>query len=210
MRVEAEKLRRLVIEELKADAAYETILGEMTSVIPLIPPPKEGSPEELMELYAVIEQYNNRVVPEKLQQMCDEDLVGIFELTLAEVGITINASYYNKLKDDIRKPYKKLKILFDRKRPHELAASLGIPFQFDDLPSARSKSYPSGHTVQAYVVAHFLADLHPEHDDIIYAAAEMISQSRVDRGVHYQSDIDYGRIVAEYVYEEVSKVLGVD
>ena len=209
MKVEAEKLRRIVIEELKADAAYETVLPEMTSKIPLIPPPPAGSPEEILELYAVIDQYQNRVVPEGLQQTCDEDLVAIFEKALGEVGITINASYYNKLKDDIRKPYKKLKKLFNRRRPYKLAAALGIDFPFDDLPSAKSKSYPSGHTVQSYVVAHFLADLHPEHSDRIFAAAEMISQSRVDRGVHYQSDIDYGRIVAEYVYEEVAKALEV-
>ena len=42
MKVEAEKLRRIVIEELKADAAYETVLPEMTSKIPLIPPPPAG------------------------------------------------------------------------------------------------------------------------------------------------------------------------
>ena len=77
MKVEAEKLRRIVIEELKADAAYETVLPEMTSKIPLIPPPPAGSPEEILELYAVIEQYQNRIVPEDLQQMCDEDLVSV-------------------------------------------------------------------------------------------------------------------------------------
>mgnify|MGYP001250225182 CR=1 FL=1 len=209
MKVEVEKLRRIVVEELKADAAYETVLPEMTSKIPLIPPPPPGSPEEILELYAVMEQYQNRIVPENLQQMCDEDLVGVFQKTLNEVGISINYSYYNKLKDDIRKPYKKLKKLFNRRRPHKLAAALGLDFQFDDLPSAKSKSYPSGHTVQSYVVAHFLADLHPEHSDLIFGTAELISQSRIDRGVHYPSDLDYGRIVAEYVYKEVASVLEV-
>ena len=83
MEILSEKLRRIVAEELMAESLdVVDVLPDMTHLVPDIPPPEPGSPEEAMDLYRVVEQYHNRVVPEELQDACDEDMVELFERVL--------------------------------------------------------------------------------------------------------------------------------
>jgi acid phosphatase (class A) len=96
-----------------------------------------------------------------------------------------------------------LKEYYDRPRPSETAENLGIDFSGDDLDTAQSPSYPSGHTIQAYVQAILLSDMFPDHMDSLMRIAELVSQSRVDRGVHFQSDVDFGRKIAYLIAMEL-------
>ena len=48
----------------------------------IIHPPAPGSEEDLQDLLAVVQQYHNRVVPESLQQRCDEDMDGMMVLEM--------------------------------------------------------------------------------------------------------------------------------
>ena len=97
----------------------------------------------------------------------------------------------------------KLKNYYNRQRPNELSEELGIKWDCDYLSSAQTPSYPSGHTIQAYVCAGVLANQYPEHSRGLYTLAELVSQSRIDRGVHFPSDVDYGRILAKEILEEL-------
>jgi hypothetical protein len=204
MRVAPEKLRRIVIEELMAESLEAVdVLPNMTHLVPVIPPPEPGSPEEAMDLYGVINQYHDRVVPEELQNDCDEDIVGLFERVLLSKGITINTSYYDKVVTSIKPTIKELKQYYGRERPTVTAAEHGIEFLSDDLDTIDSPSYPSGHTIQAHVVAGLLSDLHPELNEEITATADIISASRIDRGVHFPTDIVYGKLIAEILTEEI-------
>ena len=92
-----------------------------------------------------------------------------------------------------------------RPRPGTVAKRLGVEFEADFLESAQTPSYPSGHTIQAYVCAEYCAIIHPEHRDGLLMIAELVGQSRVDRGVHFQSDVDYGKLIA---YEIIDHVFG--
>ena len=83
------------------------------------------------------------------------------------------------------------------------------PFQHDNsvLSSAvlqnkttSNPSYPSGHAVQSYVLAIDLAKRFPDRKDQLYEVAERIALSRVQGGVHYPSDIRYGKELAEKMY----------
>ena len=167
------------------------------------PRASEELPEEAMDLYRVVEQYHNRVVPEELQDACDEDMVELFERVLLSKGITINTSYYNKVIKSIKPTIKELKKYYGRERPPGTAASHGIEFLSDELDSANSPSYPSGHTIQAHVVAGLLSDLHPELSEEITAVADIVSESRIDRGVHFPTDVVYGKVVAEILTSEI-------
>lgn len=204
MEILSEKLRRIVAEELMAESLdVVDVLPDMTHLVPDIPPPEPGSPEEAMDLYRVVEQYHNRVVPEELQDACDEDMVELFERVLLSKGITINTSYYNKVIKSIKPTIKELKKYYGRERPPVTAASHGIEFLSDELDTADSPSYPSGHTIQAHVVAGLLADLHPELAEEITAVADIVSESRIDRGVHFPTDVVYGKVVAEILTSEI-------
>lgn len=58
-------------------------------------------------------------------------------------------------------------------------------------------SYPSGHSLQAFVRAAVLAELFPELKEPLFARAHRAAWGRVLGGVHYPTDIVGGRILAE-------------
>jgi len=164
--------------------------------------------ESLKDLAEVILRQKNRKVPESLQEACDKDSSKLFEVFLSSKGKNYNTSYVRKLKVSLVPIIAKIKEYYDRPRPQEAAQKMGIKISFDDLSSAKSPSYPSGHTIQAYVVALYLLEQFPELEEELLKIAEMISQSRIDRGVHFPTDIDYGREVAYDLYDQIREGLG--
>lgn len=57
-------------------------------------------------------------------------------------------------------------------------------------------SYPSGHSAIGWAWALILAELAPERVDAVLARGYAFGQSRVVCGVHWQSDVNAGRVVA--------------
>ena len=167
------------------------------SMITIHYPPRQGSKEEYDDLMRVIYQYKNKLVPEELQRRCDEDSVGLFVDYLHNRGIAISRKKIDQIKNSVKSIIIYLKENFNRPRPSHVAKFYDIDWTPDYLDSAQTASYPSGHTIQAYVCAGWLADQYPEHSKGLFMIAELISQSRIDRGVHFHTDIDYGRVVAK-------------
>ena len=85
---------------------------------------------------------------------------------------------------------------FKQLRPHELAKKVNYPFEYDYLESAQTPSYPSGHTTQAFYLAHKLSEMFPDVEKDLFAVANMVAHSRIDRGVHFPSDNEAGKILA--------------
>ena len=170
--------------------------------VTLISPPAPGSVEELEDLAAVMEQYENRVVPESLQERCDVDMEGMLTEYLSNRGISLDKEKVEKVRKLTQDLIIKLKGHFNRERPNEVAQRLGIEWDCDYLSSAQTPSYPSGHTIQAYVCATFCSKLYPEHSRGLFMIAELVSQSRIDRGVHFPSDVEYGKLIAKEITDQ--------
>jgi acid phosphatase (class A) len=64
----------------------------------------------------------------------------------------------------------------------------------------RSYSYPSGHSTYSWLVGMVLAEMAPDRAEPVLARARVYAESRVVCGVHYQSDIQAGRITGTLVY----------
>lgn len=64
---------------------------------------------------------------------------------------------------------------------------------------AQDGSYPSGHTTIGWTWALILSEIAPERADAILSRGYAYGQSRVTCGVHWQSDVHAGRIVAAAV-----------
>ena len=64
---------------------------------------------------------------------------------------------------------------------------------------AKSYSYPSGHSTFAWTAALILAQAAPDRATDILARARTYGESRVVCGVHYESDVQAGRITASAV-----------
>ena len=159
--------------------------------------------EQAKDLAKVVAQYSNRVVSEKLQRVCDKEFERLFQIYLENKGKSYNITYFKMLIKSLEPIIVNLKNYYDRPRPTALAEKMGIDFKGDHLGSAQTPSYPSGHTIQAYVLAHVLSEQFPEHEENLLKIAEMISQSRIDRGVHFPTDIEHGREIASSIFSQM-------
>lgn len=66
----------------------------------------------------------------------------------------------------------------------------------DEKNLSTNGSYPSGHTAIGWATALVLTEINPSRQDQILKRGFEYGQSRVICGVHYQSDVDAGRVVA--------------
>jgi acid phosphatase (class A) len=64
----------------------------------------------------------------------------------------------------------------------------------------KSYSYPSGHSTFGWTAGLILAELAPDRGAAVLGRARAYGESRVVCGVHYQSDVQAGRVVASAVF----------
>lgn len=65
----------------------------------------------------------------------------------------------------------------------------------EEAKLSKDGSYPSGHAALGWAWALLLSELSPERADALLARGHAFGQSRVICGVHWQSDVDAGRLV---------------
>lgn len=65
----------------------------------------------------------------------------------------------------------------------------------EEAQLSKDGSYPSGHAALGWAWALLLSELSPERADALLARGHAFGQSRVICGVHWQSDVDAGRLV---------------
>ena len=105
----------------------------------------------------------------------------------------------------------KLKIHFNRPRPFQLANYYQLKlFPFDSY-SSNSASFPSGHTVQAFVILNVIANNHPTHYKFCKELIEDIANSRIYLGIHFPTDNDFAKEVGDKILKnkEFSKKYGI-
>ena len=91
---------------------------------------------------------------------------------------------------------KSLKYYYNRPRPVQVAKSYGLKFHDQPLDSAKTPSYPSGHSAQGYLIAYVLGDIYPEYKMRFLKIAEEISYSRNIAKQHFLSDSMFGKKLA--------------
>jgi acid phosphatase (class A) len=85
-----------------------------------------------------------------------------------------------------------LKLRYARPRPHHLDPRI----RADDKTIAHG-SFPSGHSFASHINAEVLAKLAPRRRSEFFARAHELAWSRELLGVHYPSDSEAGRVLAE-------------
>lgn len=176
------------------------IIYEFVKELTILTPEPPSKEERAKELKVVIEQQKNPANDKSILVMLDEDFPKMFDAIIKSAGHSSDIKTIQKLKKEIKPIVKLHKNHFDYLRPRELAEDIGVDFDSKFLKSAQSPSYPSGHTSQAFYVAHHLSEKYPELSEKFYLLAEMVAESRVDLGVHFPSDNLAGKILAYKVF----------
>jgi len=94
-----------------------------------------------------------------------------------------------------------LKKEWNRARPFQYAYELGIDFHPLATVSGNSPSYPSGHTMQAEAWAKIMKHNYPDFSERIDLICNDISQSRINMGVHFPSDIEFGKNIIDFLWQ---------
>ena len=168
----------------------------------MIPDPPSIS-ERIQELPIIKNQYHNRKNPESTQTVLDDKMTKLFNTIIKNSGESCKKKKIKKLKNKVVPIIKLHKLYFNSLRPKDLAEAVGYDLEADFLESAQTPSYPSGHTTQAFYIAGKLSREYPHLKESFYKLANMIAESRIDRGVHFPSDNKAGMILAK-------KLLGMD
>ena len=99
----------------------------------------------------------------------------------------------------------KLKYHYNRPRPEQLAKEMGLKFHAKPLDSARTPSYPSGHSAQGRLIARYLSDEHPKHKNELMKLGNEIGAGRLVAKVHYPSDDLFGKEIGDALYKSIGK-----
>jgi len=165
-------------------------------------PPKNSSREALNELKLIQKEYNSSDDETKRHYInCDEDASYYIKEVLRDNNFDFNEDTMEMIEDQCRPIIKHYKNHYNRPRPYQLADALNIEFKRFKTETSKTPSYPSGHTVQPYVVANHYGNLYPEVKQELRDAADICAYGRVQAGLHYPSDYKAGIILADHISE---------
>jgi len=190
-------------DELKK-AKYNKIVifkdGWQNIVLPN--PPKNSSTQTRAEINEIVKRYNTKTDEDKQEYInCDEDSSYYIKEVLQENEMDYDESTIEMIEEQCRPVIRHFKNHYNRPRPHQIADKLGIDFSRFITDTAKTPSYPSGHTVQPYVVANYYGKLYPEIKSELREAADICAFGRVIAGLHYPSDYKAGIILADQLSE---------
>lgn len=92
-----------------------------------------------------------------------------------------------------------LKDKINRPRPYQLARELDYEIFPIIKTDACSAAYPSGHALSSYVVSMHFANKHPVLKDRLLKLGEDIANSRIHVGIHYPSDSEISKNIAQII-----------
>lgn len=148
---------------------------------------------ELMELAAIEKPTRKEIL--------DSNLIPFINNLVAEKGAEIEEvkAITDTLVIDILPIITKLKYHFNRPRPYQLA----YYYDFDFYPYfshfTSSPSYPSGHGTLAIVCCYVLGHRFPACYGTLKKFTQEVLLTRLDMGVHFPSDNEYAKKVAEAI-----------
>lgn len=194
--------------------ATEYLSGDLIpdSLYILPPPPAENSPAFAQDKALYIAPETAMKTPQWQDAQRTVDLNDINALFANATGLALDKEHapetYQLLSSLVPlvadKGTHKAKEFYHRQRPfvyfHQSTCS---PAQENDLRN--NGSYPSGHAATGWALALVLADMLPERRNEILKRGYDIGQLRVVCGVHWQSDVDAGRLIGSALYSALNQ-----
>lgn len=165
------------------------------SHIPRMKHPSENSNEFKKDFDEVVRCHNQPCMNTDFLTNTDDSVESLFKQLCNENGH--NNIDWEKIKDiieDVDSCVLKLKYENNRPRPvhylKDIDGELKIKYK-------KSPSFPSGHTTIAYFLCDVISNSIPDLKQDMQTLASLIGQSRIENGVHFPTDVEYGRLVGE-------------
>ena len=129
-----------------------------------------------------------------------DDIEAAFAKTAKEQGVKdYDKKIATKLIKESAPVILELKKYHDRPRPYELDKKL-TAFK---MKSMETPSYPSGHSVQGFLIGNYLSDKYPKSRKGFMATAKNISYSRRVARAHYKSDSKVGEEIGNSMFKHI-------
>ena len=131
----------------------------------------------------------------------DEDSFYSIKEYMKKIGVKFHE---NELRDIVQQAIptiRHFKNKFNRSRPFELDGNLDVL----GSTTNKTRSYPSGHSTQAMIIALYVAQKFPKHRDGLMEAAKEVGMGRVKAGFHFLSDHVAGQMLGTKMFEQMNK-----
>jgi acid phosphatase (class A) len=204
----AAPLARAQTLEEKATPAVARFLQpeavDWKSLLP--PPPAPGSIAAWGDLETVLQVQAERTAADvawaKLveQDKVFDDYATVLGSWFEAKNLPVLADFLTQVTTDSWLTGNRMKNLYPRQRPPAVDAAVQPVVK---IP--HSNSYPSGHSLRAYVWAAVLGDVFPERQAELFTQARKVAWGRVIGGVHFPTDTIGGRVAAQAIVAELRK-----
>jgi len=164
---------------------------------------------EIVDCLISMEEEDNSIYLKRYKAY-DRNLIQVINTTFKQKSIDVE-SLSKSIITDIQSLIYKLKYFYNRPRPNQLANYYKLKLFPYKSYSADTPSFPSGHTVEAYVILNVIASKYPSHYAFCKEIIEDIAYSRIYMGLHYSSDNDFARTVGKEIlkHKEFTKKYGI-
>ena len=186
---------------LRSENYLDSLLTELSS----FPYPKNDTEVATQELNKLVEYTNHFSQTQDVSAIKRLDSFENFEDFMIKTLINEGLSEKD-VKDTIAEIHKditpllvKLKYQYQRIRPNVLAFYKKIPLYSFESCTVNSPSYPSGHAYQSIIYAEVLGNKYPQYYIPLKNMAVDICNSRIFKGLHYESDLDFANYAAQLV-----------
>jgi hypothetical protein len=162
-----------------------------------MPPYKNESMRTMQELIRLSQTPSNDEFTLKMDKVKES-----FKNLCEELDVDFPKEMVKDLKDAASGVILDLKYHYNRPRPYKLAPLLNIELDTNEIEdtTSDSPSYPSGHAAQGILISNYLAHKNPLHRGKILRLGRDIAKSRVTAKVHYQSDVDFGSMIGNDMF----------
>ena len=163
-------------------------------------PPKG---QEVVKELKEIQNYIETATDEQKQQYinCDEDASYYIKQYMEDHDLDYEEDNIEYIEEQCSPIIRHYKNHFNRARPYQVADKLKMDLDRFNTETSKSPSYPSGHTVQPFVVAEIYSRLYPQHRAGLMKGAKICGFGRVLAGLHYPSDYEAGVKLAKELGE---------
>lgn len=143
------------------------------------------------------------ITPEDLifARDCEESWEQVFIDFFTAKGIEEGMGELHRIDDQTEPILFYLKNVINRPRPYQLAYAMDTPLYPTIHTNACSAAYPSGHALSAYVISEYYARKYPQYRPELILLGNRIADSRVQMGIHYPSDSEISRKIADIMWK---------